>query len=197
MICFLGLPVAPSSWKESCAFLLGSKDDMETNTRVPSERSATPIFAVSPRVDSPLVSPDSCLDEDSILDDQDLCIECASSHSFQMQNEETPIPVVNAVETIDDPKTEEVFKVSSPTPQPERVQINAGLHVSTDKLKTLLKQLEVDKMNPCQEEDDILSSPTPIPCHETAQKRSKLKKCSSLKTSRVPPITSELRKGVR
>merc|ERR1719470_623074 len=39
-----GLPAAPSSWKESCAFLLGSKDDRESNTRTP-EGSATPILA--------------------------------------------------------------------------------------------------------------------------------------------------------
>merc|ERR1719470_392848 len=45
-----GLPSAPSSWKESCAFLLGSKDVRESHTRT-SEGSATPILAASPRVD--------------------------------------------------------------------------------------------------------------------------------------------------
>ena len=177
--------------------LLGSKDDRETNTRIPAEGSATPILAVSPRVVSPVVSPDSCLDEESILDDQNLCIECASSYSFPIQNEEIPTPVENDSDTNDYPKTEELFKISSPTPQSERVEINAGLHVSTDKLKTLLKQLEVDKLYPYQEEDDILCASTPIQCHETAQQRSKLKKCSSLKTSRTPPVTSEFRKVVR
>ena len=200
MSCILGSSVALSSWKDSCALLLGSKGGaIETNTRTLAEGSATPILVLTSRVDSPVVSPDSCLDEESILDDHDLCIECASSHSFHLQNEEIPTPFENDSETVDDPSIEEpeVFKISSPTPQPERVEINAGLHVSTDKLKILLKQLEVDKLYPYQEEDDILCASTPIQCHETAQQRSKLKKCSSLKTSRTPPVTSEFRKVVR
>merc|ERR1719318_903502 len=64
-----GLSVAPSTWRESCALYLGS------NGVTDQEESATPILAASPQVDSPLVSPDSCLEQESILDDQNLCIE--------------------------------------------------------------------------------------------------------------------------
>eukprot|EP00090_Calanus_glacialis_P046388 TRINITY_DN909_c0_g1_i10.p1 TRINITY_DN909_c0_g1~~TRINITY_DN909_c0_g1_i10.p1 ORF type:complete len:632 (-),score=221.93 TRINITY_DN909_c0_g1_i10:191-2086(-) len=209
-----GLSVAPSMWKENCALYLGS------NGVTDQEGSATPILAASPQVDSPIVSPDSCLDQESILDDQNLCIECASAHSFQTQHGESPslvetddnlentvtreddtdsdISNIEQIETIIEPSIAELeIDVSSPTPEPEKVEINSGLHVSTDKLNTLLRQLEVDKLYPNQEEDDFPLSLTPIQSHDSVQERPKLRKCSSLKTSRTPPVTTGGRKIVR
>ena len=196
-------------WNENCALYLGSND------------SATPILAASPQVDSPIVSPDSYLDQESNLDDQNFCIECASALSFQTQHEETPALVetddnlenivarvkpdtdsdasnIEQIQTLNLPSIAELeIDVSSPSPEPEKVEINSGLHVSTDKLNTLLRQLEVDKLYPNQEEDDILLSPTPIQRHASVQERPKLRKCSSLKTSRTPPVTPGGRKIVR
>merc|ERR1719318_512713 len=172
-----GLSVAPSMWMESCALYLGSHGVTD------QEGGATPILAASPQVDSPLVSPDSCLEQESILDDQNLSIECASVISLQKQEEESSlvetddllentetreepdtdsdiVTHIGHVETItENSKAELEIDVSSPTPEPEKVEINSGLHVSTDKLNTLLRQLEVDKLYPNQEEDDILLSP--------------------------------------
>merc|ERR1719318_1125937 len=211
-----GLSVAPSTWRENCALYLGS------NGVTDQEGSANPILAASPQVDSPLVSPDSCMDEENILDDQNLCIECASAHSFQTQEESTSLvetdDFLENTETREDPDTDSdsdtrkieqiqtiiepsiaelETDVASPTPEPEKVEINSGLHVSTDKLNTLLRQLEVDKLYPNQEEDDILLSPRPIQCHDPVQERPKPRKCSSLKTSRTPPVTPGGRKIVR
>ena len=149
------------------------------------------------------MSPDSFLDEESILEDQNLCIECASSHSFQVQNEEIPTPpevMENDIEIIEDPsiKESEIIKISSQTPQPGLVEINACLHVSTDKLNSLLRQLEVDKFYPNEEEEvDILCSLTPIQCHETVKQRSNFKKCFSQKSNRTPKVTSGFKKFVR
>merc|ERR1719318_955715 len=209
-----GLSVAPSTWRESCALYLGSHGVTD------QEGSATPILAASPQVDSPLVSPDSCMDEENILDDQNLCIECASAHSFPTQEETTSLVEtddflentetredpdtdsdtrnIEQIETIIEPSIAELeIDVSSPTPEPEKVEINSGLHVSTDKLNTLLRQLEVDKLYPNQEDDDILLSPSPIQRHDSVHERPKLRKCSSLKTSRTPPVTPGGRKIVR
>jgi len=192
-------------------------------TRTP-EGSTTPILAASPHVDSPIVSPDSALDEDSILDDQNLCIECASELSFQTPDEEILIDVetddipditINWVEddVEGEPSNIEVNKhtrepiepsivetkaqVSTLTPEPEKIEINSGLHVATDKLNTLFRQLEVDKLYPHQEEDDLVLSPTPIQRRDSVQDRPRLRKCSSLKTSRTPPVTPGGRKIVR
>lgn len=179
--------MAPSMWRENCALYLGS------NGVTDQEGSATPILAASPQVDSPIVSPDSCLGEESILDDQNLCIEYAST---QTQHEESP-EIVETDDNLENTVTRVEIDVSSPTPEPEKVEINSGLHVSTDKLNTLLRQLEVDKLYPNEEEDDILLSPRPIQRHDSVQERPKLRKCSSLKTSRTPPVTPGGRKIVR
>lgn len=168
--------MAPSMWRENCALYLGS------NGVTDQEGSATPILAASPQVDSPIVSPDSCLGEESILDDQNLCTECA---------------LVETDDNLENTVTRVEIDVSSPTPEPEKVEISSGLHVSTDKLNTLLRQLEVDKLYPNEEEDDILLSPRPIQRHDSVQERPKLRKCSSLKTSRTPPVTPGGRKIVR
>ena len=50
----------------------------------PTEKSnglATPTGALNLQKDFTIVSPDSCLDEDTILEDQNLCMEYASSPS--------------------------------------------------------------------------------------------------------------------
>lgn len=199
------------------------------------EGCPTPILAASPQVDSPIVSPDSCLDEENLLDDQNLCIECATSHSFQsthVEAEDTPStvltedsqdtkvtwvePTATVIETVEHASSEEVIqrisekvnqsikdpKIQSFNPEPEKVEIHSSLHVSTDKLNTLLGQLEVDKLYPnqdidCQEEEDLLSSPRPLQSQDSVQDRPKLRKCSSLKTGRTPPVTPGGRKFVR
>jgi len=222
-----GLSVEPNGWKENCAIYLGGKDPSQ---RSPEGGCATPILAVSPH-DSPLVSPDSCLDEENLLDDQNFCIECATELSYQSNHEvskETPTTVLSEAnkdtelawpeptepaqpqprseevikrisETINEPSIKEPkIKVSSP--EPEKVEINPNLHVSTDKLNTLLGQLEVDKLYPNQdkdEEEDLLASPTPIQRQDSVYEKPKLRKCSSLRTGRTPPVTPGGRKIVR
>jgi len=215
-----GLSVDPNGWKENCAIYLGGKD--------PSQRSseggcATPILASSPN-DSPIVSPDSCLDEENLLDDQNFCSECATEHSYQSNHEifqETPTTVLSELKAPGiepaqpQPRSEEVIqrvseKINEPSiqepkikvssPEPEKVEINPNLHVSTDKLNTLLGQLEVDKLYPNQdkdEEEDLLASPTPIQRRDSVYERPKLRKCSSLRTGRTPPVTPGCRKIVR
>ena len=63
---------------------------------------------------------------------------------------------------------------------PDKIEIKSGLHVSSNKLASLLSQLENDKGYPNQEEeqDELILS------KRTKSERSRLRKSSSLKTSR-------------
>ena len=142
-----------------------------------AEGDTIPIVAVSPDVDTPDVSPDKFLNKKSVPDDQNLC----TAHSFQAQYKEIPAPIEvieNNSETIEVPSEEEhtIITISSPTPQPEKVEINPGVHVNTNKLTALFKQLEYQNFVP---------------------ERSQITKCSSLKTRRTSPFTTGDRKCVR
>ena len=92
-------------------------------------------------------------------------------------------------------------KINTPPSPPEKVKINSSLVVSTEKLCNLLHKLESDRVYSSQdddslEEDDLLLSPVPSR-QESIDERPKLRKCSSLKNSRTPPVTPGHRKIVR
>jgi len=227
-----GLSVDPSLWKESCALYLGSN-----TTRA--------IETTSPLSLSPILSPDSCLEEESVLGYQDLCIECATEQSFQTPvNRGQPVqdsdhddilehknrnaanlivaqkPFESSIEDtkiiieagIDESKvtidseTEVLAKLSIKetgteaaiiNQESEKIEINPTLHVTTEKLNALFKQLEADKFYPNQEDDDDINSPAPLELKDSVSDRPKLRKCSSLKTHRTPPGTPGSKKYVR
>ena len=143
-----------------------------------AEGDAIPIVAVSPHVDTPDVSQDNFLNKKSIPDDLNLCTE---SDSFQVQCKE--IPALNEViennsDKIKVPSEEEhkIITISTSSPQPEKVKINPGLHVSAKKLTALFKQFKYQDIVP---------------------ERSQITKCSSFKTRRTSPFTTGGRKSVR
>jgi len=246
-----GLSVDPSLWKESCALYLSSSTTRTTDV-------STSIPSVSPQI-SPLVSPDSCLEEENVLEYQNLCIECATEQSFQTLEQEpqkTPTTItvgtdqsldsrltwgqpdiatdslqheistnnvenaqnsrkVDAEPSIDtsekevpvnieeyltaDPSNIVVDKsdeVTNGNLEPQKIEINAGLHVTTEKLSSLFKQLEVDKLYPNQE-NDLMFDSTPIQQQDPLHERPKLRKCRSLKTNKSPPDTPGVKKIVR
>ena len=87
----------------------------------------------------------------------------------------------------------------------EKFQINPSLVVSTEKLNNLLHKLESDKVYDLKGDDsledadelDRVMSPVPrTPSRESLEKP-RLRKCSSLKTSKTPPTTPGRRKIVR
>jgi len=195
------------------------------------EGIATPILAASPQVDSPIVSPDSCLDEDSILDDHNLCEEYSNTHasssSYKLEATKTPEEVDNEfnqsydMTLVESSKDEDVShskvlpfdipidsvlysrgadvkrtnREESPDNFqliPDKIEIKSGLHVSSNKLASLLSQLENEKGYPNQEEEqDEL-----IPNIKTKPERPRLRKSSSLKASRSCQTASG-RKSVR
>jgi hypothetical protein len=142
----------------------------------PTEESVNLIFAVCPCVETPVVSPDSFLEDESILDDQNLSIE---SHSSRTQYNDIPSPVEaleNTSETSEVPGVEE----------PDKVEINP------DKC-----QLEVDKLYSNLEEDDIQCFQTTSKHHESNQESTRTTIFSSLKTSRSSSFNSGGRKRVK
>jgi len=77
-----GMSVNPEDWRENGSFYLG--ENLSTFLAKSSEGSTTPILTVSPSVEQecPYISPDSVIEEDSLLSDQDLCISSAIEQSF-------------------------------------------------------------------------------------------------------------------
>ena len=72
----------------------------------------------------------------------------------------------------------------------ERVEIHPALHVSADKLNSLFKRLEVDKLNINQEnEENSFLPPTSIQQEYVVEAPPRLRKTSSLKSYRSPPAT--------
>ena len=88
----------------------------------------------------------------------------------------------------------------------EKFQINPSLVVSTEKLNSLLHKLESDKVYDSQadadhsleeaDEDRVMSPAPRTPTRDSLDKP-RLRKCSSLKTSKTPPTTPGRRKIVR
>ena len=103
-------------------------------------------------------------------------IPVVSPDSFLYNEIPTPVEAIgNSCEISEAPSEEE----------PEKVEINPCLPVSTDKF-----QLEVEKLYPNHEEDDIQCFQTTIQRDDSDQEISRTKKCSSLKTSRTLAFTS-------
>ena len=91
----------------------------------------------------------------------------------------------------------EESKVATRNFEPQKIEINAGLHVTTEKLSSLFKQLEVDKLYPHQE-NDLMFDSNPLQLQEDPlYERPKLRKCKSLKTNKSPPETPGVKKYVR
>ena len=117
----------------------------------------------------------------------------------------------DVVEEVSQEKSDDIIKrlsakMNSPIDNTttEKFQINSSLVVSTEKLNSLLHKLESDKTYDTQgddsleDEEDRVMSPIPrTPSRESLDKPLRLRKCSSLKTSKTPPTTPGRRKIVR
>ena len=120
-----------------------------------------------------------------------------------IENESTEEHELNQPAKSDDIMKKLNERLSSPTKSVEKVQINPSLVVSTEKLCNLLHKLESDKLysggnqDEALEEDDLLMSPLELSRNDSLNERPKLRKCSSLKTSKTPPTTPGQRKIVR
>lgn len=173
--------------------------------------ATTPILSPAlPTAGSPTVSPDSCIEEESLLE-ANLCIECATSTTLQLVERVDGVGAGSRpqsqvrLEVIEESQSEgAVIKESTDVNRPgvtmEQVEINTDLLVSTEKLNTLLSKFETDKFFSIEDpncSEDTSSSQEDLNLLTIEAERRKLRKSSSLKTNRTPPTTPGHQKIVR
>ena len=202
-----GMSVNPEEWRENGSLYLGGNLTAFSQKKS-LDGSTTPILAVSPQVeaDCPYISPDSVIEEESLLSDQELCFQCAASHITADTAEEKPQTTKDEDETREDDKAEKLTGPVQPRTDDimqrlsDRINTNnkQDLPVSSDKLTNLL-----DKLGPIKEDSDSNEEEEISPLrllHQNSldvRQRPKIRKCSSLKSSSSPPRTSSQRKIVR
>jgi len=83
-----GLDIEPRDWKDNYASLYLRDKSSSTG-------SSTPILAASPAVDTPILSPDSCLDEENLVEDQSMCVVCQAKADIELEPKEEFRDVTN------------------------------------------------------------------------------------------------------
>ena len=158
----------------------------------------------SPQLDSPLPSPDSCLEEDSLLEDPDLCIQCATRAVVEAEEKLKEARI--AAESIVDLIIENIHITSNVsensetdnTTEDQSIEVSSKLRISSDKLESLLGSLEQDKHYPSSlSSSPQISSPhcpkplrlpgrvsiaSSSPSRQADKSPSRLRKTSSLKS---------------
>ena len=159
----------------------------------------------SPQVVSPLLSPDSCLEEESLLEEPNLCIECATRAAVGGEGKLEDESLEGAESNLDGITPDDITptKESSGAEsedgnvENESVEVSSTLRVSSDKLESLLGSLEQDKHYPSLSSSPQTSSPNfpkPLrlsgrvsiasssPSRQADRSPSRLRKTSSLKS---------------
>ena len=222
-----GKSINPGEWRDYINERLSNEGTSTPTPTSPdsthrlSEGSATPILAVSPIIDSPLISPDSLLDGQHPLADMDMfipCLECKAEAEAEAEAEAAAeAEAVAEVETDSQEVSpsqvceNKTISVSDTQDIGENVLILPGrkkLSIGETELHSLLSSLEKDRGYPGVKEIDSLDATTdtvgdisPLKPSsledESFEDRPKLRKCSSLRTGRTPPGTPGKRKIVR
>ena len=217
------LSLGPEDWRSGA----WREEPLPSTPSTPS----TPRQAASPCALGPLVSPDSCLDEENMLEDQDLCMECCVREAVgeelqESEGEDTQedLEEVTALEeetapaleeertapaleemtalALDDTVTTPVIEeeeVADPALEEDEVAVSDTLKITQDRLASLLGKLDTDKHYPSSGARPgrvSLASSSPGTRRE-GEERPRLRKWSSLKTSKTPPTTPGGRKIVR
>lgn len=222
-----GLSVNPSEWKENSALYLGGLSRSAEGSATPILAASPGPCQNSPLVSPDSVISDDLMmvepgqpgvcgqcgassqpqedDTDHVSNDLDEENNCKKESTDKFIEKDVNVET----ELNSQPKTDEILKKineklsTPPTPKSlEKVQINPSLVVSTEKLCNLLHKLESDRVysshnNEELEAEDLLMSPLELSRQESFTERPKLRKCSSLKTSKTPPTTPGQRKIVR
>lgn len=216
-----GISINPGEWRDYINERLSNEGTCTPtspdSTHRLSEGSATPILAVSPVIDSPLISPDSLLDGQHPLADMDMfipCLECRAEADAEAAAEAEAVAEVETDSQEDSPSQvcdNKTISVSDTQDIEENVLILPGrkrLSIGETELHSLLSSLEKDRGYPGVKEIDSLDTTTDIvgdisplkPSSledESFEDQPKLRKCSSLRTGRTPPGTPGKRKIVR
>lgn len=133
-----GLDLEPDDWRDTCDLYLEEA----------ISGSATPILPVSPGTETPILSPDSCLDEENHLEDQNLCLECGANRASEAEP-------INNVDSVDASSADSVKNVTFGDDSDASVNINNNninnndlnserdnTDASTDRLTNLVDETE-------------------------------------------------------
>ena len=185
----------------SSSICVDNMEEVESSNCIPSDLEVV----------SPLLSPDSCLEDESLLEEPNLCIECATRAAVEAggemeeeEDESLDMTETNTTEMKDstdesvEEETEDIIPVED-----HSIEVSSTLRISPDKLESLLGSLEQDKHYPSLSSSpgNTLSSsphhPNPLrlsgrvsiasssPSRQAEKSPTrKLRKSSSLKSSR-------------
>ena len=112
-----------------------------SNNCIPSE----------PEVVSPLLSPDSCLEDESLLEEPNICIECATRAAVEAGGgieEENELEVEETENNTDASTSEREGENIITVEEDHSIEVSPELRISSDKLESLLGCFEQDKHYP-------------------------------------------------
>ena len=173
-----GISVRPEEWREKGALYLGG--DLPTYSGQSSEGSTTPILAVSPQVvqECPYISPDSVIEEDSLLSEQDVCFQCATSHSFHQSP--LPSPAVSG----------ESSDISQDRPDTSNYENTR--EISQVKSETLEEEKETTDGNQPRTDDIMLKLSERVNCHSTPDQKLKIHPEITVSTAKLTNLLDKL-----
>jgi len=150
---------------------------------------------------SPLLSPDSCLEDESLLEEPSLCFECATRAAVEaggeieeknepLQTTESTMPKTNT-STNENVENESEIVI---TVEDHSIEVSPTLRISPGKLESLLGSLEQDKHYPSLSSSPHRPNPLRLsgrvsiasssPSRQADKSPTRLRKTSSLKSSR-------------
>merc|ERR1719402_1012270 len=196
--------------KETFADFFGSK-----SSGIGSERRSSSIYADNPEelekssncipsdpeVVSPLLSPDSCLEDESLLEEPSLCFECATRAAVEaggeIEEKNEPLEATESNISKMDASTNESVESETEiviTVEDHSIEVSPTLRISPDKLESLLGSLEQDKHYPSLSTSPHQPNPLRLsgrvsiasssPSRQADKSPTRLRKTSSLKSSR-------------
>jgi len=179
------------SERRSSSICAENLEEVESSNCIPSD----------PEIVSPLLSPDSCLEDESLLEEPSLCIECATRAAVKAGGEieeknepleatESKMPKMN-VSTNESVEKETEIVI---TVEDQGIEVSPTLRISSDKLESLLGSLEQDKHYPSLSSSPHHPNPLRMsgrvsiasssPSRQADKSPTRLRKTSSLKSSR-------------
>jgi len=134
------------SERRSSSICVENLEEVESSNCIPSDLEVV----------SPLLSPDSCLEDESLLEEPNLCIECATRAAVEAggemeeeEDESLDTTERNSTEMKDstdesvEEETEDIIPVED-----HSIEVSSTLRISPDKLESLLGSFEQDKHYP-------------------------------------------------
>ena len=179
------------SERRSSSICAENLEEVESPNCIPSDTEVV----------SPLLSPDSCLEDESLLEEPSLCFECATRAAVEaggeieeknepLQTTESTMPKTNT-STNENVENESEIVI---TVEDHSIEVSPTLRISPGKLESLLGSLEQDKHYPSLSSSPHRPNPLRLsgrvsiasssPSRQADKSPTRLRKTSSLKSSR-------------